>query len=146
MSIKLFLGVLNCRGSDCESTPYFTSYLILNYQSGSSAPTGSLYILREKVPAEVEEYLKTLNITIKGYDQVLGDVAALEGAVYIDKSIANHALCNALKDKKSSVTSKPNIIDKLKAVKNPIEIQGFTDCHVRDGAAVVRNLLSSNIL
>lgn len=133
-SLEEIAWVLNLRGSDCESTPYFTSYLVLNYQEGSS--TGTLYIIREKVPAEVEEYLKTLNITLKGYDQVLGDVAAIEGVVYVDKSIANHALCNALKDKKGSVTSKPNIIDKLKAIKNSTEIQGFTDCHVRDGAAV----------
>jgi len=123
---------LNLRGSDCESTPYFTSYLVLNYQGGVS----SLYINHEKVPAEVEEYLRTLNISIKPYDQILKDVAAIEGVVYIDKSLANHALCGALKDLKSSVTSKPNIIDKLKAIKNPVEIQGFIDCHVRDGAAV----------
>ena len=132
------IGTLNLRGSDCESTPYFTSYLVLNYQGGASNATGSLYINREKVPAEVEEYLKTLNITLKPYDEVLKDVAAIDGVVYVDKSIANHALCGALKDFKSSVTSKPNIIDKLKAVKNSVEIQGFIDCHVRDGAAVVR--------
>jgi len=126
------IGTLNLRGSDCDSTPYFISYLVLNFDATTK---GTLYIMKEKVPREVEEYLNKLNITIENYEQFLQDVKNISGTVYIDKSIANSALCGALTGE--TVSTKPNIINKLKGIKNAKEIQGFIDCHVRDGAAIV---------
>jgi len=128
---------LNLRGSDSDCTPYFISYLVLNFEFNSSSTKGTLYILREKIPREVEEYLKSLNIDIKDYDDFLKDVKQIDSAVYIDKSIANSALCEAFVGKKEPVSTKPNIINHLKGIKNKTEIQGFIDCHVRDGAAIV---------
>ena len=132
----IFEGVLNLRSTDCDSTPYFISYLTLNFESAK--PTGTLYTMREKVTPEVEAYLTKLNIAIKDYDTFLGDIAKLNGSVYLDTSIANSALYETLPHKDAIVNTKPNIIDKLKAIKNPVEIQGFVNCHVRDGAAIVK--------
>lgn len=81
--------------------------------------------------------MKKLNITVKDYDDVLKDLALIQNTVYLDIAIANSALYEKLPNKDKIVNTKPNIINKLKGVKNPIEIQGFIDCHVRDGAAIV---------
>jgi Xaa-Pro aminopeptidase len=93
--------------------------------------------MREKVTPEVEAFLTKLSIAIKDYDTFLGDIAKLSGNVYLDTAIANSALYETLPNKDAIQNTKPNIINKLKAIKNPVEIQGFINCHVRDGAAIV---------
>ena len=129
---------LNLRSNDSENTPFFISYLVLNFDySGEVKFNGTLYVLQEKVTEQVRSYLKALNIEVKNYEDILKDVANVKSTVYLDTSIANAALYNVISDKSKIVKSDPNIIVKLKGVKNAREIQGFTESHIRDGAAIV---------
>ena len=93
--------------------------------------------MKEKITPEVEQYLKKLNIAVKEYSSILKDISSIQNKVYIDTSTANSALCETLPGSVEIAKSDPNIIDNLKGVKNATEIQGFVDCHIRDGAAVV---------
>jgi len=132
---------LNLRSNDSENTPFFIAYLVLNFDFNEQTQfKGTLYVLEEKVTAEVSEHLKKLNIQVKSYSEILNDVAKINATIYLDTSIGNSALYNAIQDKSKVVKSDPNIIVKLKGIKNAREIQGFADCHLRDGAAIVSYL------
>jgi Xaa-Pro aminopeptidase len=60
--------VLNMRGNDIPYNPYFYSYLILNFEEDKYTD-GVLFINNQKVTEEVGSYLKSFNISVKGYDE-----------------------------------------------------------------------------
>lgn len=51
-----------------------------------------------------------------------------------DKS--NLAIANALGE--GNYTLAPSPVSFLKSIKNPVELEGFRQCHIRDGAALAR--------
>jgi len=130
---------LNLRGNgDCKITPYFVAYLILNFNFENGVNwDGSLYIYKEKITPEVAEYLKGLNLSIKPYEDITSDVPNIKSTIFIDVDNCNAALYNLIANKDNIKSASPSIIDRLKGVKNAREIQGFTECHIRDGAAIV---------
>lgn len=140
------------RGSDCKITPYFVAYLCLHYKFGDSISwTGNLYIHKEKVPEKVEEYLKNLNISLKPYEDITQDCCKFDCKTYVDLTNCNAALSNLIPEANivSNESTPPKnvaIIERLKGVKNAREIQGFTECHIRDGTAIVPSILSIILL
>jgi len=95
--------------------------------------------LEEKVDEKAREYLKSLNIHVKPYITVGEELGHVDKKIFINKTSCNAAVFGYLPDK-SLVTTGASIIEHLKGVKNPREIQGFKDCHIRDGAAIVSYL------
>ena len=55
--------------------------------------------------------------------------------IQIEKS-SSEAIREAVSDENVFVTEYP-VIEHLKAVKNAVELEGFRQCHIRDGAALV---------
>ncbi len=100
--------VLNLRGSDVLCTPAFVAYLLI------TADGGCLYINRSKISAEVENYLKGLNIMIKPYEE--GSCAVAQ----------------------SGLEPCPNPIQLMKAIKNETEIAGFRSAMLKDGIALTQ--------
>jgi len=138
-SLEQIAWTLNIRGFDCDVTPYVVSYLILNYNfEGSISWKGTLYINSNKLSPQIEEHLKKNNIAVKTYEDVVDDVSKLEGKVYLDMDNTNAAIYNRIQNKDNIVKKENDIIEVLKGIKNPREVKGFADCHIRDGAAIVR--------
>ncbi|GAA5995320.1 aminopeptidase P [Rhodotorula paludigena] len=131
--------LLNLRGSDIPFNPVFFAYLVLPTVS-SSRPT--LFIDLEQVPQKTYDYLTALDILIEPYEHYVDFLEGV-GKVLGDEDLvllpSRTSLSSALALSLSRcVTSQRGPIALLKALKNPTEVQGFRDCHVRDGVALVR--------
>ena len=96
---------LNLRGSDIQCTPVFIAYLLLSRQGGT------LYVDKQKVSTEVADYLTTLNIDIKPYE---------EGPQQAARSVES------------------NPIQLMKSIKNDTEIAGFRSAMHKDGIALTQ--------
>lgn len=138
LKISYTKGTLNLRGADNELTPYFISYLILEYKSGEYQK-GTLYINKSKIDTNVNDYLKNLNVELADYAEIVSALKKIDTKIYLNEDDCNQAIISAT----NSFISEPvSIIKNFKARKNKVEVQGFLDCHRRDGAAIVTSTLN----
>ena len=122
--------LLNLRGNDIEFNPVFFSFLAI--EKGDPA-TVRLFIKNNKLTA-VAEYLESINVKVHDYNEINQYLAGIEEKVITDSSKASYAHYRIIKN---PVTG-GSIISDLKSIKNPREIQGFRDSHIRDGVAVCK--------
>ena len=130
-SLDEIAWTLNLRGSDVEFTPVFISYLYL------SDDAKVLFIDDVKLDREVKDYLKSIGVAVKPYDEVrnyLGRVST-GTTVMLDPAKVSDTLARALDCIKVYSTSP---IAMLKAVKNDVQLAGTRRAMERDGAALVR--------
>ncbi|MBR0038287.1 MAG: aminopeptidase P family protein [Bacteroidales bacterium] len=100
--------VLNLRGSDIHCTPVFISYLLL------SETRKVLFVDDAKLTQEVKMYLQNLGIETAPYEEA--PLTAEKGLHY--------------------TTNNP--IPLMKAIKNPVEIEGYRKAMLKDGIALTR--------
>ncbi|MEM0977679.1 MAG: aminopeptidase P family protein [Pseudomonadota bacterium] len=125
----------NTRGSDLAHMPVAKSFAIL-YSDGSM----QLFIDPQKVTKEVEANLGE-DTRIKPPNLFERTVAALQGTVLIDPTLAPEAVWQALNRREDGeITLGADPTSLPKACKNPIELSGAIAAHIRDGAAMVRFL------
>eukprot|EP00796_Vickermania_ingenoplastis_P009266 gene9266-6515_t len=128
----------NLRGCDVPCNPVFYAYAIVS----ASIDNVQLFTRLDKVPAEVREACAT-EVEFYPYDDF---VAALKRAaagkrVLVDELQTSKAVFDVLESAGAQITRVPcGPAQTLKAVKTPEELQGFRDCHVRDGAALTQYL------
>lgn len=121
---------LNLRGADVHCNPVFVSYLLID----SSAAT--LYINKEKVPADVEQYLQHQGVRVEAYEHVAqGLCDYFEYNILLDPNEVNYAL---MKMVKREVVRASSPVPMMKAVKTEAEQNGFRRAMVRDGVAMVK--------
>ena len=121
---------LNLRGADVHCNPVFVSYLLID----SSAAT--LYINKEKVPADVEQYLQRQGVRVEAYEHVVqGLCDYFEYNILLDPNEVNYAL---MKMVKREVVRASSPVPMMKAVKTEAEQNGFRRAMVRDGVAMVK--------
>lgn len=100
--------VLNLRGHDIDCTPVFISYLWL-------AREGSiLYVDQAKLGTEVRSYLEALGIAVQPYEAA------------------------AVAPQRQEAGKVKSPIALMRAVKNPVEIDGFRQAMLKDGVALTR--------
>jgi Xaa-Pro aminopeptidase len=123
--------LLNLRGADVAFTTAPHSFLLMD-DSGAI----EWFVDARKLPND----RGTLEIS----DVALSDPAALLShiaerangrTVMVDPDQASVALPLAVKEGGGRVDAQMSPITLLKAHKNPVELQGFRDCHIEDGAA-----------
>ena len=123
---------LNLRGADVHCNPVFVSYLLID----SSAAT--LYINKEKVPADVEQYLQRQGVRVEAYEHVVQGLRDyFEYNILLDPNEVNYAL---MKMVKREVVRASSPVPMMKAVKTEAEQNGFRRAMVRDGVAMVKFL------
>lgn len=124
--------LLNLRGSDIAYNPVFISYLIIGKTQSY------LFIHPSKISEEVQHYLSP-DVDIRPYDQLSSFLQSLsEGTVVImDPGQSSEKLFRLLKNRCQILTI-TDPIEHLKGIKNPTEIKGFREAHVRDGVAMVK--------
>ncbi|KXS19196.1 Creatinase/aminopeptidase [Gonapodya prolifera JEL478] len=124
--------LFNLRGADISYNPVFFSFALL------TADDVYLYVDEQKLSSEVIAHLN--HVTIRPYDSIYTDLVALGSKLAIKRKgpkvwmdgRSNFALRSSLgKDVKSR-----SPLTLAKAIKNPVELEGFRQCHLRDGAAV----------
>ncbi len=113
---------LNLRGSDIQCTPVFVAYLLITNFGGY------LFVDKEKVSTEVEEYLKSHKISILPYED--GGFIATHGInEYLQSKVPGHLTVQLVKD---------NPIQLMKSIKNETEIEGFKSAMHKDGIALTQ--------
>lgn len=121
---------LNLRGADVHCNPVFVSYLLIDSSSAI------LYINKEKVPADVEQYLQRQGVRVEAYEHVAQGLRDyFEYNILLDPNEVNYAL---MKMVKREVVRASSPVPMMKAVKTEAEQNGFRRAMVRDGVAMVK--------
>jgi Xaa-Pro aminopeptidase len=138
--------LFNLRGSDIIYNPVFFSYAVVTSDSAT------LYVDESKLDAECKGYLAQNNVSVKPYEAFWEDAEDLASAAMS----AAEAAGAAEPPKKYFISNKASWAVKLalggsrfveeirspvgdaKAVKNETELEGMRQCHIRDGAALIR--------
>lgn len=126
--------LLNLRGSDIDFNPVFFAYCVVTLDEVL------LFINSSQLTDEVKNTLQS--VSIRAYDEVENYIAHTlvpreSLPVWISKG-SSHALVSLLPKEKRHLMASP--VQKMKALKNPREIQGMKQCHIRDGAALCEYL------
>ncbi|GLB39134.1 putative peptidase M24B family protein [Lyophyllum shimeji] len=128
--------LFNLRGSDIAYNPVFFAYAVVTHSSVE------LFVEKSQLTDDARKYLGD-NVNIHPYDafwdylRELPDNLTLneESKVLIGER-ASLAIALALSEDKYDIAS--STVTELKAIKNPTEIEGFRQSHIRDGAALAR--------
>jgi Xaa-Pro aminopeptidase len=127
----------NIRGRDIAHTPLPLCFAIVP-RDGRPA----LYVDSRKLSGDVRHRLAML-ADIREPDDLPRDLRALGEAkktVRLDQATAADALGRLIAHHGGKIARGPDPIALMKAVKNPLEIDGMRAAHRRDGAALVRFL------
>lgn len=125
----------NLRSNDVDYNPVFISYAIITMDNAL------LFVNKKKVNRKVKKHLKGL---AKFYDyedfrKYLLKTAKRKHKIWLDGGTVNHWIVNLIQ-KKCLLFFKESPVVLFKAVKNETELQGFYNCHIRDGVAMVKFL------
>lgn len=123
--------ILNIRSRDVNCNPVAISFLYIS-------PKGStLFILPEKIDAEVADYLAKRNVSVAPYNSVADFLAALPAN---DKVLVvaarNSGASRAILGDRAVVTD-ISPVAMLKGCKNQIQIEGTRHAMIKDGCALV---------
>lgn len=134
--------MFNIRGYDIEFNPVVISYAIIGINNAT------LFIEDEKLDKDVKKYLSDNKIEIKPYkgiDSALKRLAK-QSSIYFDPKKTSIWSYENISDEVRKLKGE-DIVEKLKAIKNEIEIENFKKCQVRDGVAMVKflNWIDANI-
>ena len=133
--------LLNLRGNDIEYNPLFFSYLLF-HRDGDNHRV-DLFINEDKVSEpQMAEYLKSINVSVYGYDAIEGkleEYSKLDSKkVSIDKSDCNYRKFSKLNELGFEVVDQKNLIPLLKCQKNEVQQEGMRQCNIRDCAAIMK--------
>ena len=127
--------LLNLRGSDVPTSPYFHAYLVLTDESAT------LFAHLARFSKSVVADLNLQGITLRDYDTFFTELSVLAGkSVLVDPAQSNMLTFANLRAHGCALVEKraPSVL--LKAVKNSSEISHWKNCFIRDGVAMVRFL------
>lgn len=122
---------LNLRGSDVSCNPVFYAYLLLA-EDGSA-----LFTDAARLTPDAARHLADLHIAVKPYDAVLPYLQQTRLRLLVPDEV-NAVLGQPLLQQEGAWAPSP--AQRLKAVKNPVEQEGFRRAMARDGVALVRLL------
>lgn len=147
----------NLRGSDISHNPVFYSYGILYVKKDLQELSFDLYLNSEinnsgadsknMLEAIPFEYFTENKINLKSLENFYSDLENLklrqdkETIILLDKNSANYFIFQKiLSAGLKYYLLDSNIIENLKSLKNPTELDGIRKSHIRDGSAIVRYL------
>ena len=123
---------LNLRGSDVHCNPVFVSYLLI------ASNKTTLYINKEKVSDEVLSYLKSQDVEVAEYTEIVqGLKDYFEYNILLDPDEVCYTLYQQVT---RHIVRETSPIPALKAIKNERELTGFRSAMLRDGIALVKFL------
>jgi Xaa-Pro aminopeptidase len=131
------LPVLRCK-DDIAYNPVFFAYAFITTNSST------LYVDPNQLSSPIQSYLSDLSVNVKPYDAIATDLQSYSAAYaatadaplkVLISAQGSWALAEAIGADKFEIVPSP--VTLAKAVKNEAELEGFRQCHVRDGAALV---------
>ena len=133
-ALDVIAWLFNVRSRDIEFTPVVIAYAVVTERGAT------LYCDPAKVSPSVRRGLSR-HVKVKPYEAVADDLRALakrKQPVLVDPATTNKWVRDLLEGCPLVEAASPVVA--MKAVKNKVQMQGFRDCHVRDGAAMVKFL------
>lgn len=133
--------LLNIRGNDIPCNPVVLSYLVVSEESCS------LFVNDEVLNDEVKEYLNSLGVSVRPYNDIYGLVKVFrQESVLLETAKTNYAIVSGL-DESNKIIDKMNPTALAKAMKNPVEIENMRRAHIKDGVAMTKLIywLKTNI-
>ncbi|MEA3558221.1 MAG: aminopeptidase P family protein [Candidatus Thermoplasmatota archaeon] len=122
----------NIRGTDIDFNPLVISYAVITMEKAH------LFLDKVKITEKMKGALQDL-VEFHAYDEVGEFISKLRGRVWINpKTESKWIALNIESDTKVHMERSP--ITDMKSVKNEVELQGFRDCLVVDGVAMVKYL------
>jgi Xaa-Pro aminopeptidase len=125
--------LLNIRGNDVQYNPVTISYVYISDEEVR------LFIEPQKLSHEVKTALHDDGVVFSEYYEIVSYLKQLPtGMVML---IDPQKTTQRLKDliaARCTIKEAPNIVFKMKAVKNAIELDGIRKAHIRDGVAMVK--------
>ncbi|KIJ15105.1 hypothetical protein PAXINDRAFT_169294 [Paxillus involutus ATCC 200175] len=128
--------LFNLRGTDIDFNPVFFAYAVVEKD------LAVLFVDEAQVDDVVKAHLGQ-EVLIKPYTEFLPYLGALaeKGLVQKEQPVllgdkTNLAVVHVLGEENVAIVPSP--VADMKAIKNSTEINGFRQCHIRDGAALVR--------
>ncbi|MCC6747336.1 MAG: aminopeptidase P family protein [Deltaproteobacteria bacterium] len=124
----------NIRGRDVDHNPVVISYGLV------TSKEATLFVAEEKVTPALRKALGK-KVRLCPYEEMgpaLARLGKAKASVFVDSLSVNQWVLGKLKGAKLTIELSP--IWRLKARKNPTELNGIRRAHVRDGVAVVRFL------
>jgi Xaa-Pro aminopeptidase len=125
----------NLRGTDVSRTPVGLAFAIIHADA-----TADLFIAPDKVTDAVRQHLGN-SVRLHDYGALTAALSAMQGQrVAADPERAVAAIFSALEAGGATIVRRRDPAVLPKACKNPVEVQGMKNAHVRDGVAVARFL------
>jgi Xaa-Pro aminopeptidase len=127
--------LLNLRGSDVPTSPYFHAYVVV------TEDRAVLYAHTPRFSEALRADLAAQGIALQDYDSFFSALSTLAGQhVLVDPAQSNMLTFATLRAQGCTLVEKraPSVL--MKAIKNTSEISHWKNCFVRDGVAMVRFL------
>jgi Xaa-Pro aminopeptidase len=133
--------LLNLRGSDIPYNPVFFSYALFCKKSDKFCT--KLFVNKEKFDTpEIKKHCEDNQIILFDYDQIIPELDESEENLitFFDQENTNHRIYQTINDIEIGVPVElmNDFIEKLKGVKNPVEIEGYKSANIKDSVALVR--------
>lgn len=131
--------LLNLRGASIPCHPVFPAYVLV------SADKSVLFIRQELLleGKEADKYVRdTLKLQVEPYDSIWDYLGrwiseGSDGRQLVSGEKLSYAVANAVGDENLDLLD-PSPVALRKSIKNDVELEGFRQSHIRDGAAWVR--------
>lgn len=125
----------NIRGKDVANSPVVISYALI------SMDKAYLFVDRDKISDNVNSFLKENRIELAGYEDIIEYVNNIEkgSRIFLDKERINRWIYKAIPSG-CKVINCMDITTKLKAIKNPTEIENQRNAYIKDGVAITKFL------
>lgn len=134
--------LLNIRGNDIPHFPVVLSFLAMTQTNCY------LFIHSQVISEEIKARLTQWGVTVCDYEQIYSYVEQIEEnkTVWLDCNRVNFNICNKLNPKIHRL-NRENPTVRMKAVKNPVELENLRNAHIEDGVAFTKFMywLKTNI-
>lgn len=127
--------IFNIRGNDVSCNPVVMGFGMIGKKSAE------LFVKNGKFNTKDVKALEKDGVKVRDYDEVYKVLAKLsKGKLFLDPARCSQSLLDAVDSKKVEVVKGMNMSQIMKAVKNPVEIEGMKKAHITDGVAMVKFL------
>lgn len=127
--------LLNLRAADVKYNPFVLGYCFI------SASKAVFFVDPARLEAPLKDALASEGVSVEPYDSFLSYLKQYseDEKIYADDAQLTYALYSAL-DRNPHFEMIPgaDLVNALKAVKNPVEIENLIYAHKKDGCAMVR--------
>ena len=132
--------LLNLRGNDIPYNPLFFSYALF-YKTSTGLST-HLFVNKDKFDSpDLKQYCTENKIVLFDYKDITKELENTPPGIsnIIDEKTTNHRMyMDIMNLKKETYNYTEDIIENIKYIKNPIEIEGFRKANLKDSVALIK--------